>query len=147
MELRSTAFTDHTPIPERYTRDGDNTSPPLEWSGVPDEAAELVLICEDPDAPRGTFVHWLIAGLPPTPVVLEAGKLPPEAVLGRNDFGDTAWDGPQPPIGDPAHRYFFRLYALRRPTGLEHGFAAEELRRRIQADTVDSGTLVGLYQR
>jgi hypothetical protein len=65
MELRSSAFTNNTPIPTRFSRDGENVSPPLEWSGVPREAVELALICEDPDAPRGTFVHWLVGGIAP----------------------------------------------------------------------------------
>lgn len=147
MELRSTAFNDHTPIPDTYARDGKNVSPGLEWSGVPDGAAELALVCEDPDAPRGTFVHWLVAGIAPGTTAIEAGALPPEAVLGRNDFGDAGWDGPQPPVGDPAHRYFFRLFALDTATGLAPGFDAEALRQRIDASQIDSGTIVALYQR
>lgn len=147
MDLRSSAFTDHTPIPGRYARDGDNVSPPLEWSEVPDGTAELALICEDPDAPRGTFVHWLVAGISTSTASFSAGETPQGTVLGRNDFGGIGWDGPQPPAGDPAHRYFFRLHALPEPTGLATGFSADQLRKGAEAGELASATLVGLYQR
>ena len=74
MELRSSAFTNNTRIPARFSRDGENVSPPLEWAGLPDEAVELALICEDPDAPRGTFVHWLVGGIAPMDAALDVGQ-------------------------------------------------------------------------
>jgi Raf kinase inhibitor-like YbhB/YbcL family protein len=117
VELRSSAFTSNTPIPARFSRDGENVSLPLEWSGVPNEAVELALICEDPDAPRGTFVHWLVGRIAPMDAAVGAGQTPEGSVVGRNDFGNTGWDGPQPPPG-AAHRYYFRLYALNAPANL-----------------------------
>ncbi|HEY6738853.1 MAG TPA: YbhB/YbcL family Raf kinase inhibitor-like protein [Actinopolymorphaceae bacterium] len=147
MELRTSAFDDHTPIPAVHTRDGDNVSPPLEWSGVPEGTVELALICEDPDAPSGTFVHWVVAGIPPDVDGFAHGEVPSGTVAGRNDFGDVGWGGPRPPVGDPAHRYFVRLYALDTPTELEPGFDADELRRHISRHAIDSGNVVGLYQR
>jgi Raf kinase inhibitor-like YbhB/YbcL family protein len=146
VELRSRAFTNNTPIPARFSRDGENLSPPLEWSGVLDEAVELVLICEDPDAPRGTFVHWLVSGIAPKDAVLDAGQIPGGSVLGRNDFGNTGWDGPQPPPG-AAHRYYLRLYALNAPANLRPGFDADQLRRAAESKGADTATLIGLFQR
>ena len=146
MELRSSAFTNNTPIPARFSRDGENVSPPLEWSGLPDEAVELALICEDPDAPRGTFVHWLVGGIAPMDAALDVGQTPEGSVVGRNDFGNTGWDGPQPPPG-AAHRYYFRLYALSAPANLRPGFDADQLRRAAASNEADSATLIGLFQR
>lgn len=115
IELRSTAFSGESFIPRTYARDGDNLSPPLSWSGVPQEAAELLLLCEDPDAPRGTFLHWLVTGIDPASGGVEAGQTPPGGTPLTNGFGDRGWGGPYPPPGDRAHRYFFRLYALPGP--------------------------------
>ncbi|MDQ3764459.1 MAG: YbhB/YbcL family Raf kinase inhibitor-like protein [Actinomycetota bacterium] len=124
IELRSAAFSDHTIIPNRYSRDGGNISPrpveprPVEWAHVPAGTAELALICEDPDAPSGTFVHWVLAGISPDSTEIVEDQVPETAVVGRNGFGELGWGGPQPPIGDEPHRYFFHLYAVDRPLGL-----------------------------
>jgi hypothetical protein len=100
IQLRSPAFGDHQPIPARHAKDHDNLSPALEWSGVPQEAVELAVLCEDPDAPRGSFIHWVLAGLQPTATGLAEGEHPAGAVEGRNDFGEEGWSGPLPPVGD-----------------------------------------------
>lgn len=147
IELRSPAFSDHAPIPARFSRDGENTSPTLEWSGVPDTAAELVLLCEDPDAPGGTFVHWVLTGLDPSLTGLAEGEVPAGAVEGANDYGGTGYGGPQPPVGDPAHRYFFRLHAVAEPLGVEPGASADDVRRAMEGKELARGTLVGTYQR
>ncbi len=147
IELRSPGFNDHAPIPARFAKDGDNLSPPLEWNGVPDSAAELALLCEDPDAPGGTFVHWVLSGLDPSVTGLSEGELPSGAIEGANDYGGTGYGGPQPPVGDPAHRYFFRLYAVGEPLGVSAGATAEELRRAMEGKELARGTLVGIYQR
>jgi Raf kinase inhibitor-like YbhB/YbcL family protein len=147
IELRSAAFNDHTLIPHEYSHDAGDVSPPLEWSGVPDEAVELVLICEDPDAPVGTFVHWLLAGIPPETEGVDAGEQITEAVAGRNDYGEAGYGGPHPPVGDDPHRYFFRLSALSEPSGLEPGFTAEDFRDAIEEKVVGTGTLVGTFGR
>jgi hypothetical protein len=94
IELRSPSFGDHQPIPARHAKDHDNLSPALEWSGVPEEAAELAVLCEDPDAPPGTFTHWVLAGLQPTATGLAEGEHPAAAVEGRNDFGEEGYSGP-----------------------------------------------------
>jgi Raf kinase inhibitor-like YbhB/YbcL family protein len=147
IELRSTAFNDHAPIPRRYARDGENVSPPLSWSGVPDDAAELLLLCEDPDAPTGTFVHWLVTGIPPADADLDAGQSPPGGRVRANGWGERSWGGPHPPAGDEAHRYFFRLYALPEPVSLPDDATADDVHRAVDAARLAGGTLVGTYQR
>jgi Raf kinase inhibitor-like YbhB/YbcL family protein len=95
----------------------------VEWAHVPAGTAELALICEDPDAPSGTFVHWVLAGISPDSTEIVEDQVPETAVVGRNGFGELGWGGPQPPIGDEPHRYFFHLYAVDRPLGLRQGEA------------------------
>src|SRR5215211_8386544 len=126
IELRSPSFGDHQPIPARHAKDHDNLSPALEWSGVPEEAAELAVLCEDPDAPRGTFINWVLGGLQPTAAGLAEGEHPAAAVEGRNDFGEEGYGGPMPPVGDGPHRYFFRVYAASAPLGLTGAPSAED---------------------
>jgi Raf kinase inhibitor-like YbhB/YbcL family protein len=147
IELRSPSFGDHQPIPTRHAKDHDNLSPALEWSGVPEEAVELAVLCEDPDAPCGTFIHWVLAGLEPTAPGLVEGERPAAAVEGRNDFGEEGYSGPQPPVGGPPHRYFFRVFAASAPLELTAGASAEDLRRALKGRELASGTLVGTYQR
>ncbi|MFF7244325.1 YbhB/YbcL family Raf kinase inhibitor-like protein [Embleya sp. NPDC008237] len=147
IALGSAAFTDHTRIARRYAKDGENVSPPLTWSGVPDGTAELVLLCEDPDAPGGTFVHWLVTGIAPTDGSVDAGETPSGGTPHRNGYGDAGWGGPQPPIGDPEHRYFFRLYALPEPVSLPDDPSADDIHQAVDERQLASGTIVGLYQR
>ena len=147
IQLRTSAFTDHAPIPARFSRDGDNVSPALEWSGVPEGTAELALICEDPDAPGGTFVHWVLSGLDPGRTALGEGEVPEGAVEGANDYGGSGYGGPQPPVGDPAHRYFFRLYAVAEPLGMAPGATADDLRQAVKGKELAEGVVVGTYQR
>ena len=147
IQLRSPSFGDYRPIPARHAKDHDNLSPALEWSGVPQDAVELAVLCEDPDAPRGTFTHWVLVGLPPTATGLAEGEHPAGAVEGRNDFGEAGYGGPLPPVGDDPHRYFFRVYAASAPLGLTWGASAENLRRALEGKQLASGTVVGTYQR
>jgi Raf kinase inhibitor-like YbhB/YbcL family protein len=105
------------------------------------------VLCDDPDAPRGTFTHWVLAGLQPTATGLAEGEHPAGAVEGRNDFGEEGWSGPLPPVGDRPHRYFFRVYAASAPLGLVAGASADDLRRALEGKELASGTLVGTYQR
>lgn len=124
FELESEAFRNGGTIPERYTGTGENISPPLRWHGAPPGTQSFVLIMDDPDAPRGTFTHWLLWDLPAGINALPAdvhrgGRL---GVAGRNDFGKLGYGGPLPPIGHGPHRYYFRLYALDVPElGLPEG--------------------------
>jgi Raf kinase inhibitor-like YbhB/YbcL family protein len=146
ITVRSSAFNDHAMIPHEHSHEAGDVSPELEWTGVPDGAAELALLCEDPDAPMGTFNHWLVAGIPPDTTSLENGAELKSFVVGRNDFGSQGYGGPQPPVGD-THRYFFRVYALSAPSGLADGFSADDFHRAIEGKTAASGTLVGTYGR
>jgi Raf kinase inhibitor-like YbhB/YbcL family protein len=147
IQIRSMAFSGHTMIPDRYSYEGGNTSPPLEWSDVPAGAEELVLVCEDPDAPTGTFTHWVVTGIPANVTAIEEGALPEGAVAGRNGFDKSGWGGPRPPIGDEPHRYFFRVYAVDRPLALGENATAEEVRAAVDGHVLGSGTLVGLFGR
>lgn len=147
MQLRSTAFADGQPIPRRHARDGEDLSPPLAWSGVPEGAAELAVVCEDPDAPSGTFVHWVLAAIDPALGGLTDGETPAGAVQGRNDFGEDGYSGPAPPPGDRPHRYVFQVSAASEPLGLSQGATAEALRRALAGKELASGTLTGTYQR
>ncbi|TNM32336.1 YbhB/YbcL family Raf kinase inhibitor-like protein [Streptomyces sedi] len=147
IELHSTAFNDRTPIPGRYALDGENVSPPLIWSTPPRGTTELVLLCEDPDAPSGTFVHWLVTGIDPDSGGVAEGDVPDGGTAHRNDFGDRGWDGPQPPVGDRPHRYRFRLYAVPEPVPLPEAATAEQVHRTMSQHGLASGLLTGLHQR
>src|SRR6516164_7719219 len=116
MQVSSSAVTEGTPIPKKYTADGADVSPPLQWQGTPPTAKSFALICDDPDAPRGTWVHWVLFNLPAEQRQLEEATpgvevLASGAKHGKNDFGKIGYGGPAPPPGKP-HRYFFKLYAL-----------------------------------
>ena len=147
LDLRSSTFVAHDLLPARCSQDEDNLSPALEWSGVPEGARELALLCEDPDAPSGTFVHWVLSKLPPETSGLAEDDVPRTAVASRNSLGNARWDGPKPPVGDGAHRYFFRLYATDRPLDFEPESTADDLREALEGATLAHGTLVGLYER
>ncbi|MGW0769530.1 YbhB/YbcL family Raf kinase inhibitor-like protein [Streptomyces sp. NPDC002676] len=147
IELTSAAFRDQNMIPRRHARDAGNVSPPLTWSGVPDDTAELVLLCEDPDAPSGTFVHWLVTGIDPHTDHLDAGKAPSGSQPHRNSFGERGYGGPQPPVGDNAHHYVFHLYALPSPVSLPDRATAAEAHAVLDGQQLASGTIVGLYER
>ncbi|MCH8310051.1 MAG: YbhB/YbcL family Raf kinase inhibitor-like protein, partial [Chloroflexi bacterium] len=126
IQLSSSAFANGESIPKVYTCDGADVSPPLDWSGLPSGVQSLALIVDDPDAPRGTWVHWVVYGLAP-----DLRNLPQDAsgvafISGTNDFGNAAYGGPCPPSG-PAHRYFMRLYALDSTLDLEGGATKPQL--------------------
>ena len=143
MMLRSSAFNDGAFIPGRYAKDGENVPPELEWSGVPDGTAELALLVVDPDAPVGTYLHWLVTGIPATATSLAPGT----GTSHCNGYGETGWGGPQPPVGDDAHRYIFRLYALPEPFAGPENASPDELRAWLDERALATGTLTGRYQR
>jgi Raf kinase inhibitor-like YbhB/YbcL family protein len=147
LELRSTAFTDGTLIPARHAWETGNSSPELEWSGVPDGAEELVLVCEDPDAPGGTFTHWVVTGIPPQPATMAENTTVDGAVAHRNDFGEQGWGGPRPPAGDDPHRYFFRLYAVDTPLDLPADADGPQVLAALEGHVLSTGTLVGRFAR
>ena len=146
MELTSSAMDAHARIPRRHVRDGGDVSPPLHWQAVPEEAVELALLCEDPDAPGDEpFVHWLLYGIPADAPGLDEGSARGSA--GRNDWGENGYGGPQPPPGHGVHHYHFRLYALDAPLDLEPGASKDELRAAMRGKVVGEAEFVGTYER
>jgi Raf kinase inhibitor-like YbhB/YbcL family protein len=145
MELRSSAFDQGQPIPRRHTCEGEDVSPELSWTEVPEGTSSLALIVDDPDAPVGVFTHWLGWGIDPAIDGLEEGQAAP--VEGRNDFGETGYRGPCPPPGHGPHRYFFRLHALEQELELDSGAAKNALERAIAERSVAVAELMGTYER
>jgi Raf kinase inhibitor-like YbhB/YbcL family protein len=151
LSLRSTAFQPNAPIPARHTCDGEDLSPELAWDGPPAGVRTFALVVEDPDAPGGVFTHWVIFNLPPDARGLPEGVRKTErpdvgGMQGRNDFGNTGYNGPCPPPG-PAHRYRFTLYALDAPVDTRSGMSKLELMQMMEGHIVARAELVGTYQR
>lgn len=151
LQLSSKAFHDGEPIPRKYTCDGQDASPDLAWSGAPEETKSLALIVDDPDAPGGVWVHWVLYDLPAETHELPAGmpkdrELRNGARQGKNDFGEIGYNGPCPPSG-PAHRYFFKLYALREKSGLSAGATKADLERVMKGMIIGQATLTGKFGR
>ena len=151
MQLTSTAFAEGEAIPAKYTCDGADVSPPLKWSGAPAGVKSFALIADDPDAPVGTWVHWVLFDLPAAAAELpealpKSQYLPGGAKQGLNDFKHLGYGGPCPPAGKP-HRYFFKLYALDRLLDLKPGATKKELERAIEKHTLAQGQLMGIYKR
>jgi Raf kinase inhibitor-like YbhB/YbcL family protein len=150
IQLESPAFAANGLIPAQYTCDGENVSPPLRWNTPPAATKSFALISDDPDAPRGTFVHWVLYNLPPDARALLEG-VPTEAILangaiqGKSDFGKIGYGGPCPPGG--THRYFFKLYALDRQLSLEPGATKDQLLAAMDGYVVAMGELIGRYSR
>lgn len=151
--ITSSAFTDGETIPQKYTDDGEDVSPPLTFEGVPEGTVEIALICHDPDAPRaGGWTHWVVYGMAP-----EIGGLPenvpaeptvddPKLVQGENSWGRLGYGGPAPPPGAP-HRYQFRGYALSEALDLEPGATKDELEAAMGGKVIGEAMLQGLYGR
>lgn len=152
--LRSPAFAHEGEIPRKYTCDGADVSPPLEWSGVPAEARSLALIVEDPDAPdpaapRTIWVHWILYNLPPDsrglPEAVPVAALPPGTLEGLNDWNRPGYGGPCPPIG--RHRYFFRLFALSEVLPDLDFPRKDDLEQTMAPYLIEIAELMGTYQR
>jgi Raf kinase inhibitor-like YbhB/YbcL family protein len=147
IALSSSAFADGQTIPRRYTCSGAQESPPLAWKGVPAGTRELALLMEDPDAPGGTFVHWVLFHLPPGLRQLGAGSVPDAARQGVNSTGDAKYAGPCPPEGDAPHHYEFTLYALKAALSQPDGAKAQDVRAAIAKTATAQGRLVGRFGR
>jgi Raf kinase inhibitor-like YbhB/YbcL family protein len=145
FSLGSTAFEDGAEIPRRHSCEGEDLSPPLAWSEAPQEARSLALIVDDPDAPSGTFVHWLAWGIDPGTGGLQEGESAPSE--GTGGFGESGYRGPCPPPGHGPHRYFFRLFALDQRLDLAPGVSREELEGAMQGHVLSSAELIGTYER
>jgi Raf kinase inhibitor-like YbhB/YbcL family protein len=150
LQLTSAAFKDREPIPVQYTCDGKNISPPLSWSDSPDKTKSFVLIVDDPDAPRGVWVHWIIYNLPASAAGLaedaKTSSLPGEAKQMTNDFRLPGYGGPCPPHGKP-HRYFFRLFALDATLDLKPAATRKDLEDAMAKHILAQTQLMGIYRR
>lgn len=151
LKVESPAFSPGGDIPRPYTCDGPDLSPPLRWSDPPAGTQSLALICDDPDAPAGTWVHWVLYRIPATVRELPEG-VPKRDTLadgsrqGRNDFGRVGYGGPCPPRG-PKHRYFFKVYALDVVVDLPPGATKAELLKAMEGHVLAQGELMGRYGR
>lgn len=145
MELSSPAFIHNATLSSKYTCDGENRSPPLQISGVPSGAKSLALIHDDPDAPMGTWVHWLLWNIDPKTRDIPEGSVPPGAIEGTTSFRKTGYGGPCPPSG--THRYFFKLYALDALLDLPPSANKAKLEKALKGHTLAQAELIGLYSR
>lgn len=150
IHLTSGAFIEGAMIPPKYTCDGENTSPPLSWTGVPSATRSLVLICDDPDAPAGTWDHWVMYNIPADATGIPEG-VPEKAVLdngavhGSNSWRRIGYGGPCPPAG--THRYFFKLFALGTLLDLKSGATTTQLLEAMEGHVLAQGQLMGKYRR
>ncbi len=150
LKVKSTAFEEGGMIPKKYTCDGDDVSPPLTWNSVPGGTKSLALISDDPDAPMGTWVHWVLFNIPPNMKELHE-NIPPKKVLdngarqGITDFRRIGYGGPCPPGG--THRYYFKLYALDTEIDLDAGITKEQLLDAMEGHILAEGQLMGKYKR
>jgi len=150
FEMRSTAFQNGGQIPSLYTCDGENRSPSLSWSDPPEGTRSFALICDDPDAPVGVWVHWVVYNIPPDkrgiPEAFPSdGILPDGTLQGVTDFRRTGYGGPCPPGG--SHRYYFKLYALDTVLSLPPGATKRELLSNMKGHTIGEAVLMGTYKR
>jgi Raf kinase inhibitor-like YbhB/YbcL family protein len=151
IQMTSAAFADGQPIPAKYTCDGKDISPPLQWTNAPANTKSFALIADDPDAPVGTWVHWVAYDLPAGTRALpenvaKTQNITGNAKQGMNDFRRPGYGGPCPPPGKP-HRYFFKIYALDTVLGLQPGATEKDLHKAMEGHVLAEGQLMGTYQR
>jgi|SRR5829696_6076865 len=146
ISVSSPAFTAGSAIPQRFTCDGDNLSPPLRWSGVPPGTVEVALVVDDPDASGGTYVHWVVVGMDSASTELAEGAIPSGARQVRNSAGKAAYTGPCPPGGAP-HHYRFTVYALQQRAEVGADASPEAAIEAIEAAATARGRLVGTFGR
>jgi len=145
IQITSTAFKEGDKIPRIYSCDDQNVSPPLSWTGVPTNTVSLVLIMDDPDAPSGTWVHWVLYNLQPGLTGLDQGKTG-GGIDGKNDFGRLGYGGPCPPRGS-THRYYIKLYALDKLLDLKAGATKAQVESTMHGHILAQGQLMGKYSR
>lgn len=145
MRIKSSAFEESKEIPSVYSCDGDNINPPLEFSDIPENTKSLALIVDDPDAPDGTFTHWLMWNISPDTKNISEGDWPDGAEQGLNDRGELGYMGPCPPSG--THRYHFKLYALNDKLNVDASVTKEELEEEIDKHLIQKSELVGIFSR
>jgi len=144
LTVTSSAFSANSAIPDEYTCAGSDVSPQLAWSNTPATAKSVAILVEDPDAPKGTVVHWLVTGIDPAMSAISRGSVPEGATQAKNEKGATAYMGPCPPAGAP-HHYHFHVYAL--DTQLSRAASKLDFVTQIQGHVVGEGELVGTYQK
>lgn len=147
ITVTSTAFDAGQPVPERFSCEGENVPPPLAWAGVPDGASEVALVIEDPGAPDGIFVHWLVVGLDPASKGLQGADPPAGAEVLPGSSDNPTYIGPCPPNGDGEHRYFFEVYALRRRPALDPSSSPVDKVRAVRKAAMAGGWLIGTFSR
>jgi Raf kinase inhibitor-like YbhB/YbcL family protein len=143
MKISSSTFAEGGEIPDKFARKGGDKSPALMIEDVPDEAKSLVLIMDDPDAPKGLFTHWILFNVSPRTKEIHEDSAPVMATQGRNDYGDVGYGGPQPPSGE--HRYFFKLYALDAVLQLSRGAKRQEIDTAMKGHVIDEAQTMGRY--
>jgi Raf kinase inhibitor-like YbhB/YbcL family protein len=147
IEVSSPAFEPGGAIPRKHTGEGEDVSPALTWTGVPDETKEIALICDDPDAPTpAPWVHWVVYKIPADRTGLPEGDTQ-GALEGKNDFGGTGYGGPMPPRGHGVHRYHFKVYALDTELEVAAGLTKERLLEAMEGHVLAEGELIGTYER
>jgi Raf kinase inhibitor-like YbhB/YbcL family protein len=151
MKLTSPSFEHQHAIPAKHTGEGADASPALKWEGAPSGTKSFALICDDPDAPVGTWVHWVIYNIPPGTTEMPEGVAKSDTVAGArqgvNDFGKVGYNGPMPPRGHGKHRYFFKLYALKSELDLRPRATKKQLEDAMQGQILAQTELVGTYER
>lgn len=147
IKVTSPAFEQDSMIPMRFTCEGDDIAPEIKWKNLPEKAKTLVLICDDPDAPHGTWVHWVVYNIPASDTSFSAKNSADgdSFVFGKNSWGKTSYGGPCPPSG--THRYFFKLYAIDTDLKLKAGATKEELLRAMDGHVLAQGELMGKYKK
>lgn len=145
MKLQSSAFEDNQTIPTIYTCDGDNINPHLDISEVPLNAKSLVIIVDDPDAPDGTFTHWMVWDIPPQTLEISENSFPEGSVQGINSAGQVGYFPPCPPSG--LHHYHFKLFALNRKLDVTQNISREELEREMDGAIIEETETIGTYSR
>lgn len=143
MKISSPSFGEGGSIPKQFSKQGGDKSPALNIEDVPDEAKSLVLIMDDPDAPSGTFTHWILFNVSPRTKEIHEDAPPVMATQGRNDYGDVGYGGPKPPSGE--HRYFFKLYALDSVLSLSRGVKRQELDAAMAGHILDEAQTMGRF--
>lgn len=150
MKIQSSAFSEGQPIPQKYTCQGEDVSPALSWSDAPPDTKAFAIIADDPDAPAGTWVHWVFFNLPAQTHQLPEGVPKTEqasgGTQGKNDFKKIGYNGPCPPPGK-SHRYFFKLYALGGPLSLKSGSTKQDVEKAIRGHVLSHAETMGTYQR
>jgi Raf kinase inhibitor-like YbhB/YbcL family protein len=145
LQVSSPAFSDNATIPKKYTCDGQDVAPPLQWTGVPRQAKSVAVICDDPDAPVGVFTHWVLYNIPTsTNAIAERTQI---GTAGVNSFGKREFGGPCPPRKDQAHHYHFRMYALDVDSIGPAGMTREDVIKAMNGHILDEGDLIGTYKR